>query len=434
VLLNALVLALVLLSLQRSRDDDRKQAVVTSQNIAQLVERDVIDSFERVDRELLLASDQFQGVAEADEAGARTRNDFLALAFSRQADFESLGMADAQGNVIYDTNLASLTRPNVVERDFFVGLRDDPQTQRIVARSRPGKGNDETGLIIARRVEKRTGGFAGVVYAAVGLDRLHSAISGVDLGQNGIVSIRGPDFGLLVRHPKLSKIDAATDPRTISNAFRQALLADPGAGSFTSKSPYDGVERTNSYRKLSGYPFYVIVGIATDDYLQPWRQKSIPIVVLAAFFSLSTFVLSELLHRFSKRKADVIATLAKQEAKFRKLLDLAPDGLVITNSEGVIVMINQRTETMFGYTRAELLGQDVEILLPERFRKNHANMVRLFAANARTRKMAAGRQLWASAKDGREFAVNISLSPIETDEGVLLTADIRDVTDVATIL
>jgi PAS domain S-box-containing protein len=97
-------------------------------------------------------------------------------------------------------------------------------------------------------------------------------------------------------------------------------------------------------------------------------------------------------------------------------------------------MINQRTETMFGYTRAELLGQDVEILLPERFRKNHANMVRLFAANARTRKMAAGRQLWASAKDGREFAVNISLSPIETDEGVLLTANIRDMTDVATIL
>ncbi|HYA65364.1 MAG TPA: PAS domain S-box protein, partial [Burkholderiaceae bacterium] len=111
---------------------------------------------------------------------------------------------------------------------------------------------------------------------------------------------------------------------------------------------------------------------------------------------------------------------------FRKLLEWAPDALVISDANGSIVMVNQRTETMFGYSRAELVGSNVGILMPERFRIGHEELLRRFAAQPETRRMGVGRPLVARAKDGREFPVNISLSPIETDEGTLLTADIRD--------
>jgi PAS domain S-box-containing protein len=430
VLLNALVLALVLVSLERSRNDDRRQAVVASQNLALLVERGVSESFERVDHAILLAAEQIQAEVDGDDVAARSRNDLFLRNFSRPGEFESLVVADAQGNVIYATDSGPPTPANIVDRDFFAKLRDDPKTQKTVARLNPGRSNDGTGIIIARRIEKRIGGFGGVAYAVVGFERLRKAVGGIDLGENGIISIRGIDFGLVVRVPNLP-IAATNDPHTISQSFRQALVADPASGSFTSTNPYDGVQRTNSYRQLTGFPFYVIVGLATEDYLLPWRRDSIPIVSLAAFFTVTTFLLSELLHRFSKRKEVVLATLAKQEEKFRRLLDWAPDALVITDSKGIIVMVNQRTETMFGYTRAELVGHGVDILVPERYRNDHAGMVRRFAANAQTRKMAVGRQLWASAKDGREFSVSISLSPIETDEGTLLTADIRDLTDIA---
>jgi PAS domain S-box-containing protein len=214
----------------------------------------------------------------------------------------------------------------------------------------------------------------------------------------------------------------------VSNAFRAAVVANPDAGTFTSTNGFDGVERISTYRRVPGYPYYVIVGLSTDDYLLAWRHEAFPILALAAAFGLATFLLSDLLNRYWKRKDVAAVMLAKQEARFRRLLEGAPDALVIIDSRGVIVMINERTETMFGYSRVELVGQAVEILVPERFRTDHAAMVRRYIARAETRRMGVGRQLWGLTKEGKEFQVNISLSPIETDEGTLVEADIRDVT------
>jgi PAS domain S-box-containing protein len=428
VALNALVLALVLLSLKQNRDDHLNGAVVVTQNLVQLLEHSAADSFQRIDRTLLAVSDRLE--REIDEGGTdgQMMNDFLAREFSRQTDFDSLQVADDHGNVIYAAGGTPVARANVAESDFFIKLRDDPQAATSYSKPMPGKATDEAGIIIARRVERRKGGFAGAIYAVVGPDWFQRVFAGVDLGSNGLIAIRDLDRGLVVRRPQLPDIDSASESATVSSAFREALFANPGSGTFTSKNGSNGVERSYAYRKLSGYPYYVIVGVATDDYLLGWRHEALPALVLAASFALATFVLSDLLNRFWKRREASAAMLAKQEAKFRKLLEWAPDALVITDSQGLIVMINQRTETMFGYARDELVGQSVQILLPERYRSQHGVMVRRFAARAETRRMGVGRQLWAVTKDGREFSVNISLSPIETDEGMLITADIRDMT------
>lgn len=433
VLLNALVLALVLVSIERNRDSHRDQAVVATRNLAQLVARSLSDSFAQVDRELLVVSDEVKRESDVDVNDGRILGDFIVRAFSPQPDFDSLGVADAQGNVIYASDPVSSARASVAERNFFARTRDAPgaTTAAAFSDSAGGNGDGETGVVLARRIERSPGGFAGVVYAVLGRERLHKAIGGVDLGPSGMVAVRDLDFGLLVRRPPLAHVDSTIEAGSISSAFRQSLVADPDTGSFTSKNGFDGVERTNTFRKLSGFPYYVVVGLATDDYLRGWRQESVPTVVLAAGFALLTFALSELLNRFWRRREAALDALARQEAKYRKLLDCAPDALVIIDAKGVIEMINERTESMFGYSRVELVGQNVEILLPERHRKEHAGMIARYVANAQTRKMGVGRPLRGAAKDGREFSVNISLSPIETAEGLLITADIRDMTGIA---
>jgi PAS domain S-box-containing protein len=120
---------------------------------------------------------------------------------------------------------------------------------------------------------------------------------------------------------------------------------------------------------------------------------------------------------------------AQAEQQFRALLEFAPDAHVIINQAGTIARINSQTEKLFGYTRQELLGQSIEFLVPERFRGIHSSHRVGFFANPQTRAMGTGRELYALRKDGSEFPTEISLSPMETDEGLLVMAAIRDVTE-----
>jgi protein-histidine pros-kinase len=117
------------------------------------------------------------------------------------------------------------------------------------------------------------------------------------------------------------------------------------------------------------------------------------------------------------------------ESKFRALLESAPDAIVIVGADGRITIVNSQAEAIFGYPRAELLGQPVEILIPPKFHDAHPAHRTGFFEHPRPRPMAAGQALLGRRRNGEEFPVEVSLSPIETEEGRLITAAIRDVTD-----
>ncbi len=116
------------------------------------------------------------------------------------------------------------------------------------------------------------------------------------------------------------------------------------------------------------------------------------------------------------------------EDKFRALLESAPDAMVIADQEGKIVLVNSRTEELFGYKRQELLGYSIEILVPERFHAQHLRQRQMFGANPYHRAISAGLDLCAIRKDGSEFPAEISLSPIKTADGLLVSSAIRDMT------
>jgi len=117
------------------------------------------------------------------------------------------------------------------------------------------------------------------------------------------------------------------------------------------------------------------------------------------------------------------------EARFQQLLEFAPDGIVISNAEGRIVLVNQKAEELFGYSREELLGQSIELLVPERWRGAHVGQRTAYANTPSSRPMGGTRSLFARRKDGTEFPVDIGLSPTETDEGLLVMSVIRDTSE-----
>jgi PAS domain S-box-containing protein len=113
----------------------------------------------------------------------------------------------------------------------------------------------------------------------------------------------------------------------------------------------------------------------------------------------------------------------------RGLLESAPDGIVIVDGTGTIVLVNTQAQRMFGYEEAELIGQPVEMLMPGHLRGNHAEHRHAYMQGPTTRPMGVGLSLSGRRRDGTELPVEISLSPMATPDGVLVTSVVRDVTE-----
>ena len=119
----------------------------------------------------------------------------------------------------------------------------------------------------------------------------------------------------------------------------------------------------------------------------------------------------------------------EMEAKYQSLLEAAPDAMVIVNRQGKIEFVNKRMEELFGYPRADILGRSVDTLVPERFRGTHSKHRHGFFNAPHNREMGAGQELSGLRRDGSEFALEISLSPLETKDGSVALAAVRDVTE-----
>jgi PAS domain S-box-containing protein len=139
-------------------------------------------------------------------------------------------------------------------------------------------------------------------------------------------------------------------------------------------------------------------------------------------------IINKLKSEISERKK-VEEALQKSEKMLESLFESAPDGAILVDSQGIIQRVNAQVEKLFGYKRDKLIGNKVELLLPDRFKDIHFLHRQRFSEKAVTRTMGAGLELFGRRKDGSEFPVDIMLSPIKTEQGLYIIAAVRDVSE-----
>ena len=239
----------------------------------------------------------------------------------------------------------------------------------------------------------------------------------------------GKTGGYLLAAPQQRLIVTATDKRLIMTALPAAgvhpqtdrfVQGDEGSAVFLNPA---GVEVLASVKGIPSAGWYLALDLPTKEAFAPVRALQQRLLEGAILLSLLAGSLAWWL------TSAVWKRLTQQEQKFRTLLESSPDPMVISDAQGLITLVNRQAVALFGYEPQELLGQPVELLLPQRSRGGHVALRQGYTAAPEVREMGKARLLRAVTKEGRELPVNINLSSIQTEQGLLVAAAIRDISE-----
>jgi len=429
VLLNLLVMSIAALGLSQSRDRREERATTASKNLSLVLERQIASLVDKVDLVLRTVTDEVARTQATPSADPATLDGFIKQQSKRVPELHGLRTADANGNVNHGFGLAPGVRANLADRPYFMQLAGQPQAGLVISKPVVSRVSGEWEIVLARRLDQPDGSFGGVVYATITLQHFIDMFSMLDTGPGGVVALRDADLGVIARQPVITSVGGDVGNATVSPKLRAPVMAGETAGSYTGAGG-DGIERTISFRRISRYPMYIVVGLGTADYLAEWRAETTKAAVLGAAFLLMTVVFAVMVYRsWRRREADVDA-LRVQERKFRTLLESSPDALVISDANEIITVVNRQAVQMFGYAQHELVGQPIDMLLPQRYRGLHLALPKPNGDAAETgNDHGKDRDLWALTRAGREFPVSISRSPIDTEQGGMMAAAIRDMTE-----
>jgi PAS domain S-box-containing protein len=358
-LIDALVLALMGLSLHRSRRQYEERATIAAQNLAQLLESSVSYTFDKIDVALLAAvkvAEQQIAAGSVEEGQLRA---FLLGPLTGCPELRSLFYVDATGNVRASTLPPGTTMPNLSDRDYFTRLRQDPLLGMVISKPLISRWSGTWALGMARRVNQPDGAFAGVVVAGMELSVLERLFSSLNIGPNGAVSLRDDEIAIILRVPERAGLGSAVGHKVLTPQTVEALRANPESGSYENLTALDGIRRQVAYRKAVHWPLYLFVGLASSDYLAPWREELVVQVTLGGLFLLISTGLAWGLNRSQR-------ILRQNEAHLRAIWDSEPECVTLESSDGLMLDVNPAGLAMLEFDEpAMAIGKPVvEMVAP----------------------------------------------------------------------
>jgi len=353
--INLFVVVLTGFWLNHSRLQDQEDAATNTRNLTQILEQYIVGAVGKIDLALLTVADEHERLAAGGAIDARVLNELLARQQAHLPEVLSLRAADAGGTVKYGPGVAAGTPVNVADREYFIRARDDAQAGLIVTKPVFARISKKWAIVLARRLNRPDGSFAGVVYVNLALEHLSKTFSALDVGEHGIISLRDAGLGLVARYPELGEPGSAIGNKVVSKKLQELVNAGQTSGTYTAQAGTDGIERTFAFRRLSNLPYYIFVGLATEDYLAEWRNSAANALALIALFILTTLISAWLLYRALQRQMGTVEALAREETRFRAMADYTYDWEYWQGPNLEIIYMTPSCERITGHTQAEFM-------------------------------------------------------------------------------
>jgi PAS domain S-box-containing protein len=292
-------------SLHDSHQRAEELASQTTRNLVQVLDESLARSGKTIDVTLRAVVEELER-EERDAQGGPSRDEAVLAMLARYKNWlpeaEGIRVFDEYGKARWTSRSGPSAGITVADREFFIALRANPLHGLYV--SRPVAGRIVKGWVMpfVRRFNHPDGSFAGVVSAIVPLSTITEALARPQLGSGGSAILRYEDSSLVTRYPPVDGPAGEIGAKAYSEQFRSLMAAGQASATYYASNTSDGLARINSYRRVEGLPFTLVVGMARDEYLKAWRREFVQTALLLTIFLLATSGSAALIGRLYRRQ------------------------------------------------------------------------------------------------------------------------------------
>lgn len=403
------------------------RATESSRTLARAIERHASEKVSGIDQVLAALAETIAD--ELDGAGAVSVHDALAARAAVAHGVIAFLALDSAGHVVHASHAVRPGEVDLSDRDYFrAHLRgqDDvlfmgaPETGWIGA----AEGQPYVGL--SRRISGPDGAFKGVIVAAVSPRYFEEFYESLNIGPRDVIRLFRRDGILLARAPTKNDLLGASFAEL--DPFLSELQTK-ASGVFIRPFATDGVERITAYESVNEYPLVAAVSRSVPDLTELWRHGAVVEIAVALLLSVILIVLVAWLIREVGRREGMQESLAESHERLRSMFETVPDGVIAIDEAGRINSFNRIAERLFGFEAAEVLGQNVSILMPSPYRERHDAYIDRYHRTGERRVIGIGRIVVGQRKDGSTFPMELTIGEAKVRGRRVFTGFVRDITE-----
>lgn len=355
--INGMVIGSALLTLKNNLAMERAKASLTAENLSLALSANLQLNIHEIEITLDIICDAYQRESIKGKVNAAAFNAFMSRRVERQTTITAIRVTNADGDVLYGTDMPKDKIINYSDRDYFKEVRAAPSGTMIMAAPMIGRITQKRQIAFAKRLEDANGKFAGVVVIPMGIDTLTHTLAATKLGPHDTVALLSNSQIIVRYHPGIPS-DAAAGKALTAPALLDLIKSGKTEAPYHAVSGVDHVLRTLYFRKIGTLPLNIVVGLSDYDYLSEWRHAAVEAAAYCVAFMLLTILVggSGYLRwrEYEIANRALRATEAKlwvETARMKQLLRTSSDGIHILDDQGNLIMASDSFYRSLGYSQ-----------------------------------------------------------------------------------